>query len=753
MVKDKKTQVKQYILLIFILFFSFELQLFAQEVTRFNPTVSQNGQLLLNPFAGGHTAPQFSEVDLNFDGVLDLVVFDRTGDVVNPYLYENGEYTFAPSFIKAFPNPRQWMLLRDYNADGVMDLFMAPTVNGIAGVEVHTGKNVNGELQFELASVTDDGFNVIYIPLGNIETQVYNSLADIPAIEDVDGDGDLDIVSFEVAGSTVTLYNNFSIERTGEPGLDYEISDDCFGRIVESGFSEEISLSVDGNGCGDFLQTSRAELRHSGSTVALHDMNADGVLEAVIGDISNDGLVLLTNGGSGERAWFSEQDLDFPSNSTPVKINIFNAAFFVDVNHDNEKDMIVAPNELTGLQTTNHIWHFSAQPSTAGPSFEIENQNFLVDDMLYFGKSSAPAFFDFNLDGLMDIIVGSAGKTDFDSQRNPKLVLIKNIGTITEPAFEVFDEDYLNFSRFNTTSNNFFPTAGDLDSDGDVDLLIGDDRGFFYYAENIAGDAAVASFNDPIYQYQNLNPGQFLKPSIYDFDDDGLNDIVVGERNFNRQGDVQGSLNYLRNLGSIGDPVFSQEDDSSSPIFGNVFTKDQGFIRNLSAPTAFNSEGRTLLIVGTESGNLRLYDNIDDNLDGSFDEVSIQYGGINEGNHSYPALFDLDNDGFYEILVGNRRGGLGLYSTSIVSDIRSSTYEIAENKNFTVFPNPTSGFLDIQSDLYQADQFELINSSGQLVFKTRSLESMNTSQFQTGTYFLKIYNDNKVEVHKIVIAR
>jgi len=744
--------VKHYILSIFIIFFSPHLQIFGQEATRFNPTVSQNGELLLNPFAGGLTSPQFSEVDLDFDGDMDLIVFDRTGDVVNPFVFENDEYRFAPSFAKTFPNPRQWMLMRDYNADGIMDIFMAPTVNGIAGVEVHTGKNINGQLEFELASITDDGFNVIYIPLGNIETQVYNSLADIPAVEDVDGDGDLDIVSFEVAGSTVTLYNNLSIERTGEPGLDYELADDCFGRIVESGFSEEITLSTDGNSCGDFFQTSRAELRHSGSTVALHDMDADGILDAVIGDISNDGLVLLNNTGTAEDAWFSEQDLEFPSNSTAVQINVFNAAFFIDINHDNEKDLIVAPNELSGLQTTNHIWHYMAQPSTAGPTFELENKNFLVDDMLYFGKESAPAFIDFNLDGLMDIVVGTGGKTDFDSKRNPALVLIKNVGTITEPAFEVFDEDYLNFSSFNTTSNSFYPTTGDLDSDGDIDLLIGDDRGFLYFVENVAGDKAVASFSVPIYQYQDLNPGQFLKPTIYDFDKDGLMDIVVGERNFNKDGDVQGSLNYFRNTGSIGDPIFSQESASYNPTFGNVFTKDQGFIRNLSAPVAIESEGRTLLLVGTESGRMRMYDDIDENLDGSFSEISTQYGDIKEGNHSYPALFDLDNDGFYEILVGNRRGGLGLYSTRIVSDIRSSIDEIVDYKQFNVFPNPTSEFLDLQAGEIKADKIELINNSGQIVFSTRTIDKINTRQLQSGTYFLKIYVDSKIEVHKVVIT-
>ena len=137
-------------------------------------------------------------------------------------------------------------------------------------------------------------------------------------------------------------------------------------------------------------------------------------MDVVIGDIGNDGLVSVNNGGSPESAWFSSQDLNFPNTENPVEINIFNTAFFEDINKDGEPDLLVAPNEQSGLQTTNHIWLYEAIPSDEGPSFELTTMNFLVDEMLFYGKDAAPVFLDFNNDGLMDILVGSAGLTDID---------------------------------------------------------------------------------------------------------------------------------------------------------------------------------------------------------------------------------------------------------------------------------------------------------------------------------------------------
>ena len=56
---------------------------------RISVPVTLSGVSLKEPFAGGLNNPQFSPVDLNNDGLLDLVIIDRGVDVVLTYLNDN----------------------------------------------------------------------------------------------------------------------------------------------------------------------------------------------------------------------------------------------------------------------------------------------------------------------------------------------------------------------------------------------------------------------------------------------------------------------------------------------------------------------------------------------------------------------------------------------------------------------------------------------------------------------------------------
>ena len=53
----------------------------AQSVQEMKVDVFQNGVQLISPFAGGLKSPQFSEVDLNGDGIQDLFIFDKAGNM------------------------------------------------------------------------------------------------------------------------------------------------------------------------------------------------------------------------------------------------------------------------------------------------------------------------------------------------------------------------------------------------------------------------------------------------------------------------------------------------------------------------------------------------------------------------------------------------------------------------------------------------------------------------------------------------
>ena len=59
--------------------------------------------------------------------------------------------------------------------------------------------------------------------------------ADYPAIVDLDGDGDLDILTFGVLGTFIEKHRNLSVERFGHrDSLVFEKTDPCWGRVAES---------------------------------------------------------------------------------------------------------------------------------------------------------------------------------------------------------------------------------------------------------------------------------------------------------------------------------------------------------------------------------------------------------------------------------------------------------------------------------------------------------------------------------------
>ena len=136
---------------IFILIFG----LFLYKISFSQIDFSRNKNILVyhdtiafnNAWNGGINSAQFSEIDLNLDGIKDLIIFDRSGNKLSPYLNINDEFIFSPEYRDKFPSIESWILIEDYNCDGMNDLFTYSN----AGISVYINTSTSS-LYFSLLS-------------------------------------------------------------------------------------------------------------------------------------------------------------------------------------------------------------------------------------------------------------------------------------------------------------------------------------------------------------------------------------------------------------------------------------------------------------------------------------------------------------------------------------------------------------------------------------------------------------------------
>lgn len=720
------------------------------------------GDFQTNALIGGLIAPQFSSFDLDGQGAEDLIVFDRNGNVLLPFINKstpgNPDYEYAPEYTSLFPELHNFAQFHDFNGDGKKDIFsLSPA---ISGVEVWKNTSQEDNISFELVKFNFGLGDVLQIPSGSNFTQLYVSSIDIPAIIDVDGDEDLDIITFEPGGSYMYYYRNLTKEMGLTDTLIYRLEDACWGKFFESGVGEEISLSNSGTMCSPGFHGNGkddAGLRHAGSTVLVLDGDGDGDLDLLLGDLSNNGLVYLENGGTSAEAYMVSQNLKYPTASDEVDIFVFGSSFFIDVDNDGKRDLIASQNNNNGAQNVNHIWYYRNVGTDASPSFELVEKDFLHNTSLVMGSSSHPTFLDYNVDGLQDILVGTHRKVFSSDSEIKSLYLYENIGTKSSPNYKLVSDDYLGMSEIVGDFDGYLaPTLGDLDSDGDDDLVIADKRGYLYYWENKAGAGNPYQFDSFIYQYKDIKPGSNCKPAIYDLDGDGLNDLIVGEKNDNTNtatGEF-GGLNFFKNIGIVGEPDFNSDISAggNTNTLGNVYTKIINTTSGSSSPSFFVSNDELFLSVGSRGGNVFVYNDIVGNLYNSFNEVYTKMPILDVGLRSTAIYADLDDDNFYEVIVGNDNGGLRAFNTTFVVDDESAVNNINE-LNFTLSPNPTNDILDINiADSTKAD-YSIFDVNGRLV-KAGKLNSkvtrLTVDEFAHGVYIIDVKVNKKSNVKRFV---
>lgn len=714
-------------------------------------------QFLKYPWAGGLNSCQFGQIDINLDGIPDLVIFDRQGSRVLPFIKKVGshqspvtnddlsDYEYHPEMDTLFPDLHDWVIFADYNRDGKEDIF----TYGLGGIRVF--KNIS-DTRLRFQKITDDLTSFYYTgKVGILVTQV-----DYPAIADIDNDGDLDLLTFFGLGSYIEYHKNMSFENYGNyDSLDYRLSDKCWGDIRESEGSNVLTLNIT---CPfkksplPGISCSPGKSRHTGSTLLATDLDGNGVKDLVLGDIDFPDLISVINGGTVDSAHMISQDTLFPPNTTPVNLVSFPVMSLLDIDNDGIKDLVVSPFDaaLTTANNYKSVWFYKNTGSDTIPVFQYMTDQFFQNEMIDVGSNAFPVLCDIDVDGLPDLLIGNYGYYDSSwysfgslySSYISKIAWYKNTGTLLNPEFSLITDDFAGLSSLKLTG--IYPAFGDVDGDGDFDLVTGNSDGRLIYLENTAGAGNFPVFAPPRMNYQDIDVGDFSTPQLFDLDRDGRPDLIIGERD--------GNLNYYHNDGPANNPDFTFKTDSLGKV--NVTDYNLSYY-GFSTPCLFHDNtGKTNLITGSEQGVIYYYINIDNDLEGKFTQSDSLYELVNNspfrihpGYRTSACIGKLTDPDYLDLLIGNYCGGVEYYSHKSIPHV-IQTLEKPETR-LRVRPNPADKEISVSFEGSIPSgkvKIVMVNSMGQKIvdkdFSSHDKFLISTVSLPNGLYFILIHAEN-----------
>jgi len=266
------------------------------------------------------------------------------------------------------------------------------------------------------------------------------------------------------------------------------------------------------------------------------------------------------------------------------------------------------------------------------------------------GTYSTPSFFDWNNDGLDDLIIGDG---------SGKVRVFLNYGSITEPAFSnsfFVQANGIDLQVYAEGCMGSFPRLVNWNNDFKKDLIVGAGTG------NISIFINTGTDSNPVFA-----AGTFVQAAAYDIDvggratsifkdwnNDGKNDLIVGE--------WSGDINVFINENSNINPVFQ------SGIFAKLGTSDLAVPSIRSSPIFydFDNDGKKDLVCGNTDGNLLFYKNTntaEDPVFSNFEKLKSLGSDIDLPGtpRSRPSFCNWNNDIFVDVLIGASDGQVHLF--------------------------------------------------------------------------------------------
>lgn len=468
-----------------------------------------------HPFLGGFDVPRPQLLDLDGDGDRDLYIQERTNEVI---YFENVGSATAPRF-EWRTNKYQdlevgeWTRFYDMDDDGDLDL-LAETRFSYIRYYRNDG------------SPTDPRFTLVADTVKDSDGQpIFSDRQNIPNITDIDCDMEPDLFLGRVDG-TVSRYERVSVTESGAPVF-----------LLRNARFEGIEIVGDLANPNGVPQFGARPTMHGANSMYFADIDNDGDQDFFWGDFFEAGLLWIENQGSCLNPDLRGEPVPVPA-SELIATSGYNASAVADMDGDSDLDLLLGV--LGGAFNPNttsadNLYYFERREDGI---YEERSRRFLEN--FDTGSESVVSMGDLDGDGDMDALVGN--KLDPVSQDIGRIYHLENIGTASAPAFAMRDTLSLGGAY------HLSPGLVDLDADGDLDLALGTWNDDLLYFRN-EGSATTPNWvrvgEGPLVE---LTRGSHSAPEFGDVDGDGDLDLLVGESS--------GEINHFENVGSATDPRF-----------------------------------------------------------------------------------------------------------------------------------------------------------------------------------------------------
>ncbi|MFD2533327.1 FG-GAP repeat domain-containing protein [Gracilimonas halophila] len=308
-----------------------------------------------------------------------------------------------------------------------------------------------------------------------------------------------------------------------------------------------------------------------------------------------------------------------------------NTMAFMDIDRDGDQDI---------------FWGDFFEPSVlllentgdpANPEFQGEPRPFPPNDPVQTSGYNAPTLTDWGNDGDMDLFLGVLG-----GAYNANQTLGNNFYFYEQKSNGDFELQTRKFLNTIDVGNESIPATGDIDGDGDLDLLLANkidpgprNSSIVYIFEN-RGTQREPEFHQS--GILDLPDDYHYAPTLADLNGDGLDDLLLGR--------WRGEVAYYQNTGDgfelVGETLLELPRGSNAvPELADL-----------------DGDGDMDLLLGQSGGGIAYFRNEGNAEEPDFKLVEDAFPGIEVRHRSTPALYDADGDGDLDLFLGSKVEGI-----------------------------------------------------------------------------------------------